>query len=163
MREAQQDLGKSKNAVKQREVLREAEKEPLGAALRDFATRRKSTGQPDPFEPHNAANIVEWEGSGSNDPFPPPPRKRIKRVNRDSFTDPFADDMVNFVAMIKEADATQGKVERARLDLERERLEMEKREREEERQIRREEREAIEKVELETFKVMMGILSSNKK
>jgi hypothetical protein len=49
------------------------------------------------------------------------------------------------------------------LDLEKERLEIEKREREEERQICREEREAIEKVGLEKFKVMMCILSSNKK
>jgi hypothetical protein len=65
MRKTRQDLEKSKNAVKENEVLREAEKERLRAALRNFATRRKSTGQPDPSEPRNAANIVEREGSGS--------------------------------------------------------------------------------------------------
>lgn len=133
-------------------VAKEEEKERLGAVIREKALKRRSSE----LEDKDGASAAACSVSG--------PREKQPRT----VVDPFEGDVALFAATLAQGDEARNKVESDRLGLDRERLEFEKeerlRDREEraqDREDRREEARSANDLDLQKFRIMMGVFAQH--
>lgn len=159
MKETREDLTRERESKRQKVMEREAEKERLGSELRCVAINRRVGNSGAGEVLHVGVEVpVTGEGSEVED------ANQTPRMKKRKLRDPFKDDMERFAALLSDGDKMRIEVDKERIGLERERLEMEKKERDEmrrERELEREERRSDMKessrLELEKFKLMMGV------
>eukprot|EP00171_Calliarthron_tuberculosum_P001767 IDg1767t1 len=143
MRDARRDVADERSAARQKSKEQEAEKERLGAAVRQLATSRSSTSKE------------------SKDESPLPNRRAgAKRLHKEAFPLSFADDIKLFSDAIKEGDKARHELEKQRLELDRIRFDQECAEREKEREERRAERAEASRIDMEKFKLSLDALRS---
>jgi hypothetical protein len=141
---------------------RDAERKVLGAEVRAISMSRKS--MPSASAGDDARETFQKRPGSDNDTrLSCGSGKRARRDDAEVISDPFSRDLEMFSEMIKQSDLARAALEKENMELKKMRLEMEKSEREKERQFRREEREAAEKLELENFKLMLEVVSTEKR
>ncbi|PXF41014.1 hypothetical protein BWQ96_09269 [Gracilariopsis chorda] len=149
MAEAREGIQRDKSAEKDEKRRKEIEKEKMGKEMVARSLVRKSENGPD--VEGDVDTQGEEEGSLSK-------RRRLSGRLRGGM----AGELSSFGQALKEADMLRVQIGQERLILERKRLKVEQEGREKERELRREEREALDKLELDKFKLMMEMFASKR-
>ena len=149
MRYARQDLLSRKEERRTAALEREAEKERLGAAIRQHANKRIFSSSEETLEEDSKPAL-----SSSSRKIPRSKKPRIEM-------DPFKDDILIFTEVLEKGDKAQTEMKNERFMLEKRRLEFEIEERAKDREECRRERNEDRKLELEKHRLLLQAFVKN--